>query len=177
MKAGSHHFDFNVDRALFEAFESPDIIGGSAEVSVDLGRTASMLTLAVGIEGEVVVECDRCLEELTVPVSFRGELKVKFSEETDDCDGEIMWISPGDDNLSLALYIYESIVLSLPYSRVHGTDGEGNPLCDADMLDRFRIVGGEEFDRMVGESEPLSEGQEGRKLRELKEMMEKKVNE
>ena len=46
-----------------------------------------------------------------------------------------MWISPADGEVSLAQYIYESIVLALPYSRVHA-DGE----CDPDMLARFTVV-------------------------------------
>ena len=46
---------------------------------------------------------------------------------------------PGEDEVDLAQYIYESIVLSLPYQRVH-PEGE----CDPEMLGRFRIVSDED---------------------------------
>ena len=47
---------------------------------------------------------------------------------------------PGEDQVDLKQYIYESIVLSLPYQRVHP---EG--MCNPDMLERFRIVSDQEF--------------------------------
>ena len=42
-----------------------------------------------------------------------------------------MWIAQGDE-LSLAQYLYESVVVSLPYRRVHEEGG-----CDPDMMARF----------------------------------------
>ena len=89
------------------------------------------MTLDVAISGKAVVECDRCLEDCDVPVDYRGQLTVRFSDTLHDYDGEQMWIARGE-SLSLAQYIYESIVISLPYRRVH-PDGECNP----DMLSRF----------------------------------------
>ena len=63
-----------------------------------------------------------------------------------------MWISPAEGEVSLAQYIYESIVLSLPYQRVH-PEGE----CDADMLHRFRIVSQEEFSQIEHDAETRAE--------------------
>ena len=60
---------------------------------------------------------------------------VKFSDDIRDYDGEVMWISPADGEVELAQYIYESIVLAMPYRRVH-PDGECNP----DMLARFTVA-------------------------------------
>lgn len=78
-----------------------------------------------------------------MPVEFDGTLVVKFSDEVSDYDGEVMWLSPSAGSVDLTQYVYESILLSLPYQRVH-PDGE----CDPEMLGRFRIVTGEEFDRL-----------------------------
>ncbi|MEG2365470.1 MAG: YceD family protein, partial [Alistipes sp.] len=75
-----------------------------------------------------------------VPIHFEGRLVVKFSDEIDEYDGEVMWISPSASEVDLAQYIYESIVLSLPYQRVHP---EG--MCDPEMLARFKIVSDAEF--------------------------------
>ena len=58
----------------------------------------------------------------------------------------------GRGEVSLAQYIYESIVLSLPYQRVH-PEGE----CDADMLHRFRIVSQEEFSQIEHDAETRAE--------------------
>ena len=126
LKNGRHDFRFEVDKALFEAFESTEIKDGRCEVSVGVDRSEKQLTLDVGITGHVVVECDRCLEDCRVPIDFEGQLVVKFSDEVHEYDGEVMWMLPGEDRVELAQYISESIVLSLPYQRVH-PEGECNP--------------------------------------------------
>ena len=153
LAAGAHHFDFKVDDALFGQFDGSGIKGGEADVAVDLTRGASVAEVQMKITGSVVVECDRCLEDCTLPVSYRGRLLVKFSEEPQEDDGDIMWLNPADTELDLTRYIYESIVLSLPYRRVHPSDVHGNPLCNPAMLERFRIVTEQEFDSIASRSE------------------------
>jgi uncharacterized metal-binding protein YceD (DUF177 family) len=143
LKNGAHDFDFQVDNALFEAFEAEEIKGGDCKVHVELKRSESMLELNINIEGEVICECDRCLEDCPIAVDYEGDLVVKFSDETDYYDGDVMWISPADDVVDLTQYIYESIVLSLPYSRVH-EEGECNP----EMLASFQEISEEELEAM-----------------------------
>ena len=152
LKNGTYRFDFKVDNALFEAYGSTDIKDGDLSVGVTLERGESMLSLQTVIRGTVTVACDRCLEDCRLPVAFDGTLLVRFSDEVADYDGEVMWISPAEGEVSLAQYIYESIVLSLPYQRVH-PEGE----CDADMLHRFRIVSQEEFSQIEHDAETRAE--------------------
>jgi uncharacterized metal-binding protein YceD (DUF177 family) len=87
-----------------------------------------------------------------------------------------MWVSPAESEINLAQYIYESIVLSLPYSRVHGEDAGGKSLCDEEMLARFSIIDSEEFDAMEARQPEgmLSESPEADKLKALKDKMEQK---
>ena len=148
LKVGSYDFDFKVDSALFEAFETEEIKGGDCVVRVKLNRSESMLELNVDIEGEVICECDRCLEDCPIAIDYNGDLVVKFSEETDFYDGDVMWISPAEDMLDLTQYIYESIVLSLPYSRVH-EDGQCNP----EMLASFQEISQEELEALEAQAE------------------------
>lgn len=171
---GSHHFDFKVNDAFFEAFEESDIKGGEANVYIDLTKSASMLAVNIKIDGEVVVECDRCLDDLSLPVHYEDSLKVKFSDEILEFDGEVLWINPADAELELGQYIYESIVLSLPYQKVHGTDKKGKSLCNPDMLKRFSFITQEELDAMEEDTEPLADNPEMQKLKELKDKLESK---
>ena len=136
LRSGLHDFHFKVDGGLFRAFGSTEIKDGDCDVSVALERGESMLTLDVNVDGSVVVECDRCLEDCNVPIHYEGQLLVKFSDEVHEYDGEVIWLLPMEDEVDLTQYIYESIVLALPYQRVH-PDGECNP----DMLERFRKTG------------------------------------
>ncbi len=140
LKPGVHGFDFEVGGALFEAFENTEIRSAELKAHVDLNRSESMLDLTTRIDGEVVVPCDRCLEDCRVPIRWQGRLVVRFSDEIDEYDGESMWIPQSADKVELGQYLYESVILSLPYQRVHA-EGE----CDADMLARFKAVDTEEF--------------------------------
>jgi uncharacterized metal-binding protein YceD (DUF177 family) len=91
-------------------------------------------------------------------VEYNGKVAVRFSEEELENDDEIIWLNPGDDVLDLEQYLRESVVLCLPYQRVHPCDIHGNPLCNPAMLERFRIVSGEEFDAIAEKDEMQSLG-------------------
>ena len=168
LKNATHEFRFEVGKPLFEAFESSEIKDGRCVVEVTLERGETMLTADVRITGHVVAACDRCLEDCRIPIDFEGQLLVKFSDEPREYDGEVLWLLPGEDEVDLSQYIYESIVLSLPYQRVH-PEGE----CDPEMLKRFRIVSDEEFSAIENRAEEhaVPEG-EWAKLAALRERME-----
>ena len=128
---GLHTFDFEVDDTLFSDMESNEIKGGNCKVHACLNCSDSKLDVNIVISGSVIVECDRCLEDCNIPVDFSGLLTVRFSDLQHDYDGDVMWIAKGDQ-LSLKQYIYESIVISLPYRRVHEEGG-----CNPEMMARF----------------------------------------
>lgn len=172
LSQGEHTFDFEIGDDLFQLFENQEIKGGNCRAEIELVRSERQLQLGVSIRGEVIVECDRCLGDCALPVDFAGKLVVKFSDEIREYDGETMWISAAQDYVELAQYLYESIILSLPYQRVHP---EG--ACDPDMLRRFRIVSDEEFEQIENRVETQQAAaaeneQWTRSLETLKERME-----
>lgn len=168
---GEHTFDFEAGNDLLRLFENTEIKGGHCDVKVNLLRAARQLRLEISIRGSVVVECDRCLGDCSVPIDYEGELLVKFSDEVREYDGDTLWLSPSEDFVDLTQYIYESIVLSLPYQRVH-PDGE----CDPDMLGRFRIVSEQEFETIENETQQRERearpGQWTEQLSAIKQQME-----
>lgn len=166
LSVGVHHYSFDVDDALFKAFECPDIFGGKLSVEIDLTKSGSMLQLYVEIKGDVRVQCDRCLEEVIIPIDYHGELIVRFSDEASEYDGDILWVSPSETEINLSQYIYESIFLSLPYQRVHQTLEECNP----EMVKSFKIVSPQELEELESKSTeiPIEDNPQWDKLKELK---------
>lgn len=148
LKPGQYTFRFEVDGGLFAAYENSEIKDGHCRVEVVMTRLEQLLDLDIAIAGSVVVACDRCLEDCEIPIDYRGHLAVKFSDEVQEYDGEVLWLSPSEGEVDLTQYIYESIVLALPYQRVH-PEGKCNP----EMMARFRIVSGEEFAALEAEAE------------------------
>ena len=174
LKSGSHHFEFKLDKAFLEAIGDEELIDVEADVEVEMTKTAQMLTFEVAIDGAAYVECDRCLDELEYPVETEDTLYVKFSEEEIEFDGEVMWLNPADDQLDLSGYIYETLLLSLPYQRVHESIEE----CNQEMIARFKIVSEEEFEEMTEPQEKsLSGGASGDALAALKRQLEAEENE
>lgn len=170
LKNGEHTFDFEVGDDLFQLFGNTEIKGGHCDVKVLLTRSERQLQLQVAIQGHVVVECDRCLGDCELPIDQNEELIVKFSDEIREYDGETLWLSPAEDFVDLAQFIYESIVLALPYQRVH-PEGE----CDPDMLKRFRIVSDKEFESIEAAAEKSKSNPEwNEQLAALKEELEKR---
>ena len=164
-------YDFVVDDALFAAYESREVLGGNCDVKVVLAKSDSQLDVDVTIEGSVVCECDRCLEPCDIDIDYEGHLIVRLSTEEGEYDGEVMWLNPAEENLDLTQYIYESIILSLPYQRVH-TEGECNP----DMMARFAQVTAAELDAIEaragrGNKPTIDEG-DFNKLAALKALMQ-----
>ena len=170
LKSGSYDFDFQVDNALFEAYDCEEVRGGDCQVRVKLNRAETMLELNVSIKGEVICECDRCLEDCPIAIDYNRDLVVKFSDEIDEYDGDVMWLSPAEDSLDLTQYIYESIILSLPYRRVHEEGG-----CNPEMLAAFATISEVEFERMAAEADADAEVAMDDHNRELLEELKRKM--
>ena len=153
LKNSTYDFDFEVDDALFTAYESKDIHGGNCHVEVTMLKNERQLDFDVEISGEVTCECDRCLDFCQVPIDYEGHLIVRLSEEEGEYDGEVMWLNPAETEVNLTQYIYESIVLSLPYQRVH-PEGECNP----DMMARFTIATEADLEALESEAQSDKSG-------------------
>ncbi|MDO4759139.1 MAG: DUF177 domain-containing protein [Rikenellaceae bacterium] len=171
LKNGTHTFEIAIDDKLFEAFENADVQGGTGRAEVAMDRSETQLVCDVKIEADVVVPCDRCLEPCHLPIRYEGRLVVKFSEEELEYDGEVLWLFPGESEVDLSHYIYESIILALPYQRVHA---EGD--CDPTMLARFTIGTEAELEAIEERAAHEEEGKKSEwdKLAALKAQMEQK---
>ena len=168
---GAHDFVFDVGDAFFAACDNDELRGGSCKAYFTMRKAGSTMTLDAEITGNVTTVCDRCLEECSVPVEFRDSLTVRVSDHEAEYDGETLWVSPAEDEIALGQYIYESVVLAMPYRRVHAEGG-----CNPEMLSRFTVATAEEFDRMEQEVEQRQMhglgGRDMQKLAALKARME-----
>lgn len=167
---GRHEYAFDLNDRFFQAFEGSEITGGEGHADIVLTKGATMLEVGVKIAARVTVPCDRCLEDCTVPVGYEGGFKVRFGDTEDDFDGDLMWLSHGESELPLAQYIYESIVLALPYRKVHPDGPDGRPGCNPEILKGVRLISEEEFERAEegSEMQKMENNPEWQKLRELK---------
>lgn len=138
LKEGKQEYDFDLGAEFFEQFEEPEITGGSLKAHVESDKRSTHADLTIRIFGTVKVPCDRCLEMMEFPVSCENKLLVKFGKVHDDVDPDIITTAADENELDLAQYFYEYILLALPIQRIHPDDEHGNSTCDPRMLKKLK---------------------------------------
>ena len=131
----SFEFDLEVGMELFEAMEVADISGADYKFRVVGTRlTTNKLEIEIEGEGSVVTQCDRCLDDVTIDAEAAGVMVVYFGDEAVPFDGEEVTLQRGDE-LSIAQFVYDSIMLDLPIIRAHDPKD-----CNPEMLARISGV-------------------------------------
>ncbi len=131
---GAHVFVFHVDETFFRHFECSPIEAAAIELTLTLDKRPGLMTLDFEFSGTIKTECDRCLAPIHLPVADHRALVVKYSEEAEAEDADVIYIPPEASSLDVSVYVYELIVLSLPMIKVYDCSGENPPVCDFEML-------------------------------------------
>ena len=119
LKIGKHQFDYQIDNTFFKNFDYDEFNAVSVKVNIVLEKKSTMLELDFKHKGTVNVPCDVSGEEFDLPIKGKFKLLVKFGDEFNDENEELLILPHGEFQFSVAQYIYETIVLSIPLRRVH----------------------------------------------------------
>jgi len=138
LKTGMHHFGFDLDDDFFGHYDNTDCLGGEIAVSVEMEKKDHLLSLFFEFSGYTRVVCDRCLDEFNIPVAFQSSLFVKFGEEPENSDADVIYLEENEHKLNIGGYMIESICLSLPLRKVHIDDEQGNSTCNRTMIDKLK---------------------------------------
>lgn len=125
---GTHLFEYVLDDAFFDNFESTKGTQGQVRAEVELVKRSLLMEVKVSIRGKVKGICDRCLGELEVAVAGEMKLYVKQSGREEGNEDDFIVLSPEDDFLDMGAYLYETYMLNRPMRVVHD-EGE----CDESM--------------------------------------------
>lgn len=126
LKQGEHKFEYTINELFFEELGYSEINHCLFNVKLGLLKQPTMMTLDFEIRGKLSVTCDRCLDEFTMPIETDQKLFVKFGDESHEETDEIYIISRNEQELDVAQFIYEYIILAIPQVRVH-PKGECDP--------------------------------------------------
>ena len=119
LKIGNHQFNFNADKKFFERFNFSDFNDVSANIDINLTKKSTLLELEFILKGCVNLNCDTTNEPFDFEIKHEAFLLVKFGQEYNDEDDEILVLPHGEHKLYVDQYIFELIVLSLPSKRIH----------------------------------------------------------
>ena len=119
LKQGTHNFEYRIDNKFFEHFEYDEFNDAALEVAVNFNKKTTLLELHFEVYGVVNVNCDLTNEPYDQPVQNSFDLVVKFGNEYNDENEEILIVPHSEYEINIAQYIYELIVLGVPQKRVH----------------------------------------------------------
>ncbi len=125
LKIGKHQFEYQVDKTFFELFDFHEYNDVAIIVEVILEKKSTMLELHFKHKGTINVPCDVTNEDFDLPVKGKLNLIVKFGEAFNNENEELLILPHGEFQVDVSQYIYESIVLSVPFKRVHPGVKEG----------------------------------------------------
>jgi uncharacterized metal-binding protein YceD (DUF177 family) len=144
---GDHNFSFEIEREFFALFEHSEISNGNVQAEVILEKKTGVFSLHFSLEGRVEVICDRCLEKFMKSISAMHTIFVKIGDSPGEVENDVLIIGRDDHEIEVGQYLYEFIVLSLPYQKIHPDDAEGNPTCNPEMLKKLNAHRTNEPDR------------------------------
>jgi len=119
LKLGRHEFEYKIENKFFESFGYQEFNATSIELKAELNKMNTMMELDLKASGTVNIDCDLTSEPYDQAISSDLQLVVKFGEEYNDEDDEILIIPYGEHQLYIAQYVYEMLVLAVPHKRVH----------------------------------------------------------
>ena len=133
-----HHFTFQVGNSFFDNFEYSPYKKGDLIANLDLEKKYDNYLLDFNIQGSVRTVCDRCIAEIDFPVDFSFEIIIKFDEEERE-EGDIVYIHPETNEINVAKYIYDNLIISMPIIKVIDCDAISPKPCDEDVLKHLTI--------------------------------------
>ena len=125
LKDGMHQFEYKIEKEFFDFFEYDEFYNSNINVDVTFLKKATMFELNFAFLGWVEVTCDMTNELFQFPIEASLDLIVKFGQEFNDDNEELLIIPYSEHKMNVSQYIYETIVLTLPLKKIHPGVSDG----------------------------------------------------
>lgn len=150
LKEGKHHFDYHIDNTFFTEFDYDEFNDADLKIDLLFEKKSTFLELAFSAKGSVNVNCDVTNEPFDLQIEDTFKLVVKFGEDYNNDNEEILIVPHGEYQINVAQYIYELIVLALPAKRVHPGIEDGT--LKSDILDKLEELSLQNRDNKIEEN-------------------------
>jgi uncharacterized metal-binding protein YceD (DUF177 family) len=136
LKLGKHQFAFEIDNAFFVSFEYDEFNNAKVFLDLELDKKSTFMELRFSFKGHVNVPCDVTMEDFDLPIQSENKLVVKFGDEFNNEDEELLIIPHSSHEIDISQYVYEIILLSVPTKRVHPGIKDGT--LQSDILTKLK---------------------------------------
>lgn len=138
LKEDRETFEFLLEDSFFKVFQSADWEGGSVKAVVEVNKRPDGITLDFELKGTLLVACDRCLDTFPLQIRFADKLFVKYGQEEDELDDNVVVISRDENQIDLSQFLYEYVVLAIPVTKVHPNRDNESSACNPEMIEKLK---------------------------------------
>lgn len=136
LKLGTHLFEYEIKNSFFDFFEYDEFNDADVLATLKFEKKTTLLELHFTINGSVNINCDLTNEPFNEKINGSFDLVVKFGNDYNDDNEDILIVPHGEYEINVAQYIYELIVLSVPQKRVHPGVEDGT--LDSEILNKLK---------------------------------------
>lgn len=147
---GEHAFSFRITNAFFDEFDNSEILGGNLQLEIILHKGKQISNINFHLTGDVSVNCDKCLDKMDISINKSSIIYIRNTNEESDSEDYIS-VSEAESEVDLTHYFFETIVLELPYRKVHSESENG---CNPEMLKKLN----EHITKEVNNTDPRWNG-------------------
>jgi len=159
LKLGKHEFEYTINNTFFESFGYEEFNASSINLKAVLNKMNTMMELDIKASGSVNVNCDLTSEAYNQEIDSDLQLVIKFGEEYNDEDDEILILPHGEYQFNISQYAYEMLVLAVPQKRVHPGVLDGTLQSDAlDKLEELQPKALEDTKENKEDTDPRWDG-------------------
>lgn len=119
LKVGKHEFKFDINQEFFNLFDTEKEFSNS-NITADalLDKHSSFMELEIKVSGSLELTCDISNDKFDYPIENEIKVLVKFGEDYDDSDSEIIVLPFNAAEVNIAQLIYEDVMLSVPMKKL-----------------------------------------------------------
>ncbi|MEE9362001.1 MAG: DUF177 domain-containing protein [Cellulophaga sp.] len=119
LKQGKHAFEYEIENMFFESFGYNEFNTAKVKLKAELNIISTMMELEIVANGIANINCDVTNEPFDQDIDTSIKLVVKFGEEYNDENDEILILPHRVNEINISQFIYEMLVLAIPTKRVH----------------------------------------------------------
>ncbi|WP_372744230.1 DUF177 domain-containing protein [Lutibacter sp.] len=151
LKEGNHKFEYLIEKKFFDFLKYDEFNDSSVKVVISFLKKATIFELNFQFSGWVEVACDLTNEFFHQPIEAEIDLIVKFGQEYNDENEELLIIPHSEFKINVAQYIYEAIVLNVPLKRIHPGIKDGT--LESDVLEKLKELEIKDLDQEIEEQD------------------------
>lgn len=122
---GKHSYQYKIDDTFFKTFQYTELQNVNCDAEVIFDKKNTFFELHFKINGSATVICDVTNEPFEQNLENNLDLVVKFGDEYNDENDEILILPHEEYQINVAQFIYETILLAIPVKKVHPGIADG----------------------------------------------------